>query len=428
MFSTPSSRLQPLTAAQRRRGLVISLINSFLILTGFFTFITFFALHFTNHLGFAAATVGLVLGIRQIVQQGLDIFGGFIADHIGYRTSIAIGCLIRAVGFGAAGFSTQFPQLLVSALLMGVGGVFFDAAGTGALASYASVEQRGRIFALQATINNIGAALGPVIAFVLYVRFGFPVVALVSAGFFVFVAFQAYFLLPEGTVVTKQGQITAPLSIRQTFAAILARRAYARIVLLLMGFWIIGSQMSLTVALDGQRLGGKDGVAILLGLNAFLAIPLQYPLVRFVERFLKPTTMMAISSLVTGAGLVMVFMADHFAWQIAGVVLITCGTLAILPVMSAITAQVAPPSAMAAFYGFSVLGLGIGGGVGQYIGGRIYDLQAQLHTMWLMPAFAVLVAVTIAYALYHSPSPLQVTAPVEEPEFHPERSGIVAAR
>lgn len=445
LFHSPLS-IPPLTEAQRRRGIVVSMADSFLILTGFFTFISFFALHFRNDLGFAAAAVGLVLGIRQIIQQGLDIFGGFFADRIGYRTAIVLGCLIRAIGFAGAGFAQTVVQLLLAAILIGVGGVFFDAAVSGALACYTHARNRSRIFTLQATLNNIGAALGPLLAFVIESHFGFRAVALVASGFFVWTALQAYFFLPDVSMAPARAQPASnrladdplpparPMSISQTFAAIKARPAYVRVVVLLVGFWMIQSQMSLTVPFAGQRVAGMNGVALLIGLNAFLAIPLQYPLVRLAERRLPAMQVIALSTLVMAVGMALIFLASTFAWQIVGDILVTIGTLAIVPVMQTITAKVAPARALAAFYGFSVLGMGVGGGIGQYIGGSLYDLEHRWHLPWLMAAFALIVGAAVTFAIWRTASPTPRPAPAQsqttqsEEGFDPTQSGIIAVR
>jgi DHA1 family multidrug resistance protein-like MFS transporter len=315
---------------------------------------------------------------------------------------------------------------------MGLGGVFFDAASNGVMACFTTEKNRNRVFAVQATVNNIGAALGPVIAFFLLSRWGFYAVGLVSAGFFLWAAIQAFLFLPDAGMPVEGNRSTSPLTMRETFAAIWACKSWFRVVVLLIGFWIIASQMSMTVPLAAMKVGGRNAAAFLATLNAFLAIPLQYPLIWLSGKHIPPMIMMALSSAITGIGLVSVFMAPDLVWQAVGVALITVGTLAVLPVMQLITARVAPPRAVAAFYGFSVLGLGIGGGAGQYIGGRLFDLQQQVHMPWLMAAFSLIVGIVVAMLIWRTPAPTAVPLPTSSSqkgqEFDPSRSGVVAAR
>lgn len=398
----------PLPTSRTNHSLHVLLANSSLMIFGYFIFIAVFALHFTNDLRFSVAAVGLALTVRQLAQQGLDIFGGTFADRVGYRFSIALGCMIRAVGFIGMGFAHTTTQLILAALVMGFGGMFFDAAGTALLAAVVPSAQRARIFALSATINNIAAAIGPVVGIAIYAHFGFRIVAFTSAAVFVWIGLETVLWLPNGVGrVTSTATSARPLTMPQVLRAILLRRAYVRLILLLVGFWVVVGQITITVPLAGAALGGKGGVALLLGLNAFLAIPLQYPLVRFAERHLSAMQVLALSVALTGLGLVVLFAAPSFVWQVVGISIATVGSLAISPITNAITAQVAPPRAIGAFYGFSALAIGLGG-FGQVLGGTIYDMQRAWHLPWLMGAFLATVTIGITVALVRSPSPTAV--------------------
>ena len=418
----------PLSLARANQGVRVLLANSALMIFGYFTFIAVFALHFTNDLRFSVAIVGLALTVRQLAQQGLDIFGGFFADRVGFRFSIVLGCMIRVMGFIGMGLASTTLQLFLSAFIMGFGGMFFDAAGTAVLASVVQPANHARIFALQATINNVAAAIGPVVGLALYAHFGFRAAAFFAAAVFVWIGLETALFLPPSAGRVTQVEQTRPLSFPQIVRAICLRRAYVRMILLLIGFWVIVGQITITVPLAGAALAGKGGVAVLLGLNALLAIPLQYPLVRFVERHLSPMHILALSMALTGLGLVILFLAPTFGWQIGGIAIATVGGLAISPITNSITAQVAPPRALGAFYGFSALAIGLGG-IGQLIGGSIYDAQRSLHLPWLMPLFLATVTISIAIALARSPSP--TATPVYEPRTADEdiatQSGIMPA-
>lgn len=414
------------TARGAARGRCVLLANSTLMIFGWFTIITVFALHFTNDLRFTVAAVGMALAVRQFMQQGLDIFGGMFADRVGFRTSITIGCWVRVLGFLGMGLAQNTPELFAACAIAGFGGMFFDAAGTAALAFCTPPDQRAQIFSLQATLSNITAAIGPLVGVSIYHAFGFQAVAFCSAITFFWIGLQTALWLPMGigrSVTPAPMQRALPF--RQVLRAIGQRRAYVRLILLLVGYWAINGQLTLTMPLAAERLGGKNGVAFLLGLNAFLAIPLQYPLVRWLERHLAPTRILALSVALSGGGLVLIFLAPSFTWQIVGICVTTVGSLSISPITSAVTAQVAPPRAIGAFFGFSALAIGIGG-VGQIAGGAIFDLQRHLQLPWLMGAVVALVTVGVATALARSPSPTGAPAPrYDAIEEGASRSGVV---
>lgn len=400
-----------------RRGVQILLANSFLMIFGYFVIISVFALHFTHDLRFTAATVGLALAVRSLTQQGLDIFGGAFADRVGFRFSITLGCLIRVGGFLGMGLAQNFAQLVVACFIAGFGGMFFDAAGSAALAALTPLPERPRTFAWQATLNNVAAALGPILGIAVYTHGGFSPAAFIAAGIFAWIALQTALFLPARIGCASPTSPSRPLPFGQIMRAIMLRQAYVRVVLLLMGYWAINTQITLTLPLAAAHLAGPSSVAILLGLNSFLAIPLQYPLVRFVERFISQIHLLAFSVLLSGVGLTVSFCAPNFAWQVAGIVIATIGGLAISPTMASITAQVAPPRALGAFYGFSAIGVGIGGALGQYFGGRIYDFQRALHLPWLMGICVAMLTLGITIAIGMSPSPTTTPAYTETAEI-----------
>ena len=69
-----------------------------LVVLGFCRF-PLISIRFVDQMGWAALMVGIALGLRQFVQQGLGVFGGAIADRFGAKPMIVTGMLLRAAGF-----------------------------------------------------------------------------------------------------------------------------------------------------------------------------------------------------------------------------------------------------------------------------------------------------------------------------------------
>ena len=103
------------------------LFSNFLMWGGFFAVVPLITVHFVSDLGWAAASVGLVLALRQLTQQGLTVFGGAWSDVVGPKPLILLGCLLRAAGFAWMGLTTTLPLLLAAALPAGIGGGLFAA-------------------------------------------------------------------------------------------------------------------------------------------------------------------------------------------------------------------------------------------------------------------------------------------------------------
>ncbi len=93
----PAARI--LSEAERRRGLRVLLASTFFSWGGFFLVVPLISVHYVDQLGWAAASIGLVLAIRQFTQQGVTALSGVLADRLGARGLIAAGMLVRSIGF-----------------------------------------------------------------------------------------------------------------------------------------------------------------------------------------------------------------------------------------------------------------------------------------------------------------------------------------
>ncbi len=81
----------------RSLGKYFLLVDNMLVVLGFFVVFPLISIRFVDQMGWAALMVGIALGLRQLVQQGLGIFGGAIADRFGAKPMIVTGMLMRAV-------------------------------------------------------------------------------------------------------------------------------------------------------------------------------------------------------------------------------------------------------------------------------------------------------------------------------------------
>ena len=123
------------------------LVNQLGVNTGFYLLIPYLATHLTENLGLSAAVVGVVLGVRNLSQQGLFIIGGSASDRLGARGVIIAGCALRTLGFALFALGDGLAVLLAASVLSGVAGALFNPAVRAYLAQEAG-ENRAEAFAL----------------------------------------------------------------------------------------------------------------------------------------------------------------------------------------------------------------------------------------------------------------------------------------
>ena len=133
-------------AQARSLGKYFLLLDNMLVVLGFFVVFPLISIRFVDQMGWAALMVGIALGLRQLTQQGLGIFGGAIADRLGAKPMIVTGMLLRAVGFALMGIAHEPWVLWLSCFISAIGGTLFDPPRAALVVKLVRPHQRGRFF------------------------------------------------------------------------------------------------------------------------------------------------------------------------------------------------------------------------------------------------------------------------------------------
>jgi DHA1 family multidrug resistance protein-like MFS transporter len=364
----------------RRRGIAVLLANNGLMSAGFYLLIPLLSVHLTRDLGLSGAAAGGVLALRQVTQQGLMLFGGALADRVGYRSVIAAGMAVRALGFFGFGLGDSLPVILVSAVVAALGGALFEATGKAALALLAGPHERPRYFSLSALVAGAGTTLGPLLGTAL-LAFSFAWVGIAAGAFFAAACLLSALLLPA---MRAEHAIGTAGSFGRTMRALARRRGLLVFTVLLTGYWFLHNQVYVSIPLRAlQVTGGASAVGVLYAVNAIAGMALQYPLVRLAARWMSPAAAVAVGVATIGAGLGLVAFAGTapanssgvlpVLVMAAGMVIFAAGRALVEPMKDVVTAALAPPDELAAAYGFAFLALAVGGSLGNYAGGWLFD-------------------------------------------------------
>jgi DHA1 family multidrug resistance protein-like MFS transporter len=387
-----------LDGTARRRGLAVLLLDSFLMMGGFFMLIPLISVHYVQNLGFAAAAIGIVLAVRQLTQQGLTLFGGALADRIGAKVLICWGLAIRTISFAGLAWADTFTLLLLLCIMAALGGALFEAPRQAAVAALAEPAQRSRFYSLSGVAGGLGMTIGPLVGSLL-VEFDFGLVCFVSALCFGVASLVSTIWLPSVQVATGEQ------SLGRGIGLVVRDRPFVTFTALLCGFWFMWVQLSISLPLAAQRwdvpsletaLGTLriNGVAWVYMLNAGFTVVLQYPLLRMVERWLRPLPIIMVGVALMATGLGMVAWAHSLGMLLGCVVLFALGSMLVQPMQQTFMASLANPVAMGSYFGFGALALAFGGGFGNYMGGWLYDTAARIQ--WLALPWLVFAAVGFA--------------------------------
>jgi DHA1 family tetracycline resistance protein-like MFS transporter len=135
----------------------------FVYWTAFAVYQTTFALFGARRFGFDAAHTGYLLsafGFLGVVVQGGLV--GPVVRALGERTTLGIGLLFAALGWGGSAFTHSVP-VFVAMLVPGALGIGFCNATLSALISKsASPAEQGRVQGAAGALESLGRTIGPV--------------------------------------------------------------------------------------------------------------------------------------------------------------------------------------------------------------------------------------------------------------------------
>lgn len=361
-----------LSRAARYRGLILLIVINFMMYAGFFMVIPLVSVHYVQTLGFAAITVGIALALRQLVQQGVSVGGGVLSDRFGGRGLITAGVLVRAAGFASLAFANTPPLLFFAMLLSALGGALFEAPSRAGIATLTTEDERARAFSINGVGGGLGMVIGPFVGSLL-LEFGFSTVALAAAACFALIGAMSL-LLPPIETATDRSRLGFGLGLA------LHDRPFLIFTALLMGFWYMWVQLTISLPLAGERLANAaDAVRWIYGINAGMTVILQLPVIGFMERWLRPLSILILGIALMALGLGMVALADSFPRLIGCVIVFTLGTLLATPSQQSVTAALADPRALGSYFGVNALALAVGGGLGNLSGGLLIDLANALQ-------------------------------------------------
>ncbi|GAB1818333.1 MFS transporter [Herbidospora sp. RD11066] len=337
------------------------MVNQFTINVAFYMLMPYLAGHLSGGLGFAAWTVGLVLGVRNLSQQGLFLLGGALADRLGYRPVIIAGCLLRTFGFALLGFAASLPVLLLASVLTGFAGALFNPAVRAYLA-HAAGERRVEAFARFNVAYQAGILLGPLIGLGL-MAFDFRWVCAVAAGVFALLTVLQVVALPEcpGTGRPTTGD----------WRSVLTNRPFVLFSTAMAGSYVMSFQVYLALPLT---LGSTGAVASLFVVSGGVAVAGQMWITAWARRRFTPAQAITSGLALMGLSFVPLTVSTGIGPVLVCAALLGVGTALAFPFEMDTVVALSGGRLVATHYGLhnSIAGVGIALGnlgVGALVGG-----------------------------------------------------------
>lgn len=326
----------------------------------------------------ASDLTGLFGGLVWI----LAIFGGTLADRLGFRRALSLAYLILSCAYfllGSIGAPWLGPirgamplTLLVVIVLMlpafGIALVKPVVVGTTARASKENVRSIG--YSIYYTLVNIGGFAGPYTASLVHQHLSVENVFRVAAlsVFLMFFAVLLFFKEPR-----RSGE-TQTISLGQAaknFVVVLFNPRFMLFLLIFSGYWIVYWQEFITLPLYVTHyINPKTDTELLLITGPLIVISLTVA-VSFLTQKTTAFRAIILGTLISGLGWALLIIHPTVPMVVVTLIAIALGEITQSPRYYEYVSRLAPPGQQGTYMGFAFLPIGIGSFAGGWLGGKL---------------------------------------------------------
>lgn len=362
---------------------------------------TILSIFLRDHLKFSEVEAGQLSSIFGGLIYLLPIFAGAIADKIGFRKAFSIAFSVLAAGYfliGASGMKifsgafSNFPLfwiLIIILIFTAMGGSFIKPSVLGTVALSSNDETKSLGYAIYYWLVNIGAAIGPLFAFLVRDNFGIEFVYLVSAiscGL-MFLTTLIFFIEPKGKNFKSSKSIA---EIIKDLLLVLRNFKFISFLLIFALYWLIFWQFFIVIPFYINDFVSPDSpIELIISTGAWTILFLQIPINRLTKK-LSTSKAILIGFMFAAISWLFLYLMLPLVYQkmwngihlsnltiVIGIFLFSVGEQTQAPRFYEYIANLAPKGQEALFQGYAFLPIAIAWGLGGTLGGYLYQTFAK---------------------------------------------------
>jgi dipeptide/tripeptide permease len=363
-------------------------------------------LHETLH--FPTEQASTLTGFFGGLVWFLAVFGGTVADRMGFRRALSLAYLILSCSYfllGSLGapwlapIRDNVPLVVLATFVLalpalGIALVKPSVVGTTARASKENVRSIG--YSIYYTLVNIGGAAGPLVASYVHQHLRVESVFRVAAlsVFLMFVGVLLFFREPrrhDETEITSLGQAA------RNFWTVVTNPRFMLFLLIFTGYWIVFWQEFITLPIYvHDYVNPLTNTERLLVTGPLVVIALTLVINIFTQK-IRAFSAVILGTLITALAWIILIVWPTVTGVIVTLVVVALGEITMSPRYYEYISRLAPSGQQGTYMGFAFLPLGIGSLIGGSFGGFLIhhygEVRHQPGMMWVViTAIGVLTA------------------------------------
>jgi MFS family permease len=349
---------------------VVWVLSAGSFVNNFGNFVVPFLVLYLIHQGYSAAQAAGAVSAYAAGKIAAGPLGGQLADRLGPRVTVVGSMAGSAVATAALAAVHGLGVIVAVAALTGLLAESYRPAVSALMTAAAPGPQRVQGFGVYQLGVNAGAAAGPAIGGVL-AEHSYLVLFACDAATSLIWACLAWRTLPGIT----PGRDPAPARLPDAGGGLLRDRRLLRLLAVTVLINLILFQAQTTLPLWVHRQGLPTSTyGLLLAVSSGLIVALQLPAARLTRRW-RPQPVMAVTSVVAGAGFALLAVAHTVPLLLLAVGVWSLGELAHWPVAAAYTTSLAPPGRTGRYAGARSVCFGTALLVAPLAGTALYHLS-----------------------------------------------------
>lgn len=350
-----------------------------------------FMIYLRNNLGFSESQAGQLSGIFGGLIYLLPILGGSLADKWGFKKAFNVAFTILGLGYfliGSVGMtlfsdlygaSNNYWLLMLFLIFTAFGGSFIKPSVLGTVAVASNPESKSLGFAIYYWLVNVGAMIGPTIAYFVRDSFGNQFVYMVSSLSCFLMLLVNLFLYKE--IVTETSRNTNSIfTIFKNLIVVLRNFKFMIFLLIYSLYWIIFWQEFIIVPYYITDYIDKAAPYEIIQswAGAGAIILLQIPINRLTKNLSAPKAILtgfAVSSLIW----IIIGIHPSIPTIVAGIVAFAIGEMIQAPRYYEYISEIAPAGQQGLYQGYAFLPIAIARFAGDPFGGWIYQTAKAIN-------------------------------------------------